>query len=113
VLQGSRVIEVRHQRVTKGHAMAQILKRHPRSDFLFCAGDDRTDEDLMSAINGRWHARSVTCWVGSKNPHAAYWVESSATLLDELERLAELLRDNRARRQQTARADTRLALRGA
>lgn len=113
VLQGARVIEVRHQRVTKGHAMAQILKRHPRSDFLFCAGDDRTDEDLMAAINGRWQARAVTCWVGSKNANAGYWVESNVALLDELERLNEHLREARARRQASARADARVTLRGA
>jgi trehalose 6-phosphate synthase/phosphatase len=106
VLLGSRVIEVRHQRVTKGHAMAQILKLHPKSDFLLCAGDDRTDEDLMAAIGGRWRARSITCWVGSKNPHAAYWVESNLALHVELERLAEIWREQRLRQRAPARSDS-------
>lgn len=103
VLQGSRVIEVRHQKVTKGQALAQILKRHSRSDLLLCAGDDRTDEEMMDAIPGRWRSRSISCWVGSRNVHASHWVESNVALLENLERLAELWQSGRAQRRIAAR----------
>ncbi len=90
VLRGSRVIEVRHERVTKGQAVQALLKRHSRSDFLFCAGDDRTDEEMVEAIPAGWRDRSVTCWVGSRNARAAYWVESNSALLEQLEILAHV-----------------------
>ncbi len=90
VLRGSRVIEVRHEHVTKGNAVAHLLDRHPDADFLFCAGDDRTDEDMMRAIPDSWQARAVTCWVGSVNPWAAYWRESNTALLSELEQMVKI-----------------------
>ncbi len=88
VLHGNRVIEIRHERVTKGQALLRVLQRHPRADFLFCAGDDRTDEEMMAAIPKRWRARTVTCWVGGRNVHATYWVDSSRELLDVLHRFS-------------------------
>ncbi len=92
VLRGSRVIEVRHEHVTKGSAVGHLLERHPNADFLFVAGDDRTDEDMMTAIPSGFRARSVTCWVGNRNPNAQYWRESNTALLGELEALARLWR---------------------
>ncbi len=92
VLRGSRVIEVRHEHVTKGSAVSYVLQRHRGADFLFAAGDDRTDEEMMSAIPASWKDRSVTCWVGSRNSNAEYWRESNTALLHELETLVKLLR---------------------
>lgn len=88
VLRGNRVIEVRHEAVTKGSAALQLLEIHPNADFLFCAGDDRTDEDMMRAIPEHWRKRTVTCWIGSPNFCAQYWRESSLGLLSELEAMA-------------------------
>jgi hypothetical protein len=96
VLRGSRVIEVRHENVTKGNAVAHLLDRHTDADFLFCAGDDRTDEDMMRAIPSAWQDRTITCWVGSKNPWAAYWKESNTSLLTELELMERLWRRSSA-----------------
>jgi trehalose-6-phosphatase len=83
--------------VTKAQAMMQILKQHSRADFLFCAGDDRTDEELMDSIPRRWRAKSITCWVGSRNASAEYWVDSNAALLAELAKLISALRETHAR----------------
>ncbi len=85
VLKGSRVIEVRHESATKGRATTALLKRHRDADFLFCAGDDRTDEEMMDAIPRTWRARAVTCWVGAPSPRATYWVRSTEELLTTLE----------------------------
>lgn len=92
VLRGNRVLEVRHEHVTKGSAVGHLLERHPDSDFLFCAGDDRTDEEMMSAIPKSWRDRTVTCWVGSRNMNAEYWRESDASLLGELETIIRMWR---------------------
>jgi trehalose-6-phosphatase len=88
VLRGNRVIEVRHEHVTKGSAVGHLLERHPRADFVFCAGDDSTDEDMMRAIPDRLLKKAVRCWVGAPNTNAEYWRESNAGLLGELEVMA-------------------------
>lgn len=90
VLRGNRVIEVRHEHVTKGSAVAHILERHPHADFIFCAGDDRTDEDMMRAFPEATRKKTITCWVGAPNAHADYWRESSYGLLSELEAMVSL-----------------------
>ena len=90
VLRGNRVIEVRHEAVTKGSAVEELMAKHSDADFLFCAGDDRTDEDMMAAIPDAWRSRTVTCWVGSPNNHADYWRASNTGLLGELESMAAI-----------------------
>jgi trehalose 6-phosphate synthase/phosphatase len=102
VLPGARVIEVRQQSVSKGRALKQLLRRHHTSDLLFCAGDDRTDEEMMAAIPDTWRARSMSCWVGSRSGRARYWVESSAAFLEQLEAFARL-RSGRRRSDDGAR----------
>lgn len=106
VLRGNRVIEVRHEHVTKGSAVGHLLERHPRADFIFCAGDDRTDEDMMRALPDGMRSRTITCWVGSPNAHAEYWRESNRALLGELEEMAAVW-ERRAR--QNARATVKAA----
>lgn len=91
VLKGNRVIEVRHELVTKGSAMQRILELHVDADFIFCAGDDRTDEDMMRAIPAARLPHTIRCWVGAQNAHAEYWRESNSKLLTELEKLLTLL----------------------
>ena len=89
VLRGARVIEVRYTENTKGHACREILKRNADADFLFVAGDDRTDEEMMEAIPPSWSQRAVTCWVGSRNAQASYWVETNEELLDQLDVMSD------------------------
>jgi trehalose 6-phosphate synthase/phosphatase len=87
VLRGNRVIEVRHESISKGHATTDLLQRHADADAVFVAGDDRTDEDMMEAVSRSWRSRAITCWVGVRSVHAEYWVESSDALVTELELL--------------------------
>lgn len=89
VLRGNRVIEVRHVSATKGRAAEELLQRHPRTDAVFCAGDDRTDEDMMEVLRRRYSDMSVLCWVGGRNASAHFWTDSSAALLTELDALAQ------------------------
>jgi len=97
VLKGNRVIEVRHQSVTKGQALLHLLAQHADADFLFCAGDDRTDEEMMEAIPAAWRKKAITCWVGARNAQAEYWVDSNVALLDQLSALARTWRSRDAR----------------
>jgi trehalose 6-phosphate synthase/phosphatase len=78
---GEKIIEVRPVWVNKGEAFEHILAAQPEPDFLFAAGDDRTDEDLFEHIRGE----AWTVHVGSGPTHAAFAVpdfESVRKLLE-------------------------------
>jgi trehalose 6-phosphate synthase/phosphatase len=90
ILPGKYVVEVRHEQVTKGRALAHLLERYPAADCLLCAGDDRTDEDMLRAIPDSWRPHAVTCWVGGTHPAATHFVESPAALVSELEQVVSI-----------------------
>ena len=110
VLNGNRVVEVRHRRVTKGQALQAVLKRHADADALLVAGDDRTDEEMMAAIPARMRDRALTIWVGGRSHHTAYWVESNIELLESLDVLADVW-DRRPRRGRGNRRPAQTSLR--
>jgi len=52
---GQKTVEVRPVWANKGEAMERILAAYPNPDFLFAAGDDRTDEDVFERLHdGAW-----------------------------------------------------------
>jgi trehalose 6-phosphate synthase/phosphatase len=78
---GAKTIEVRPVWVNKGEALERLLAVQPDPDFLFAAGDDRTDEDLFERIRGE----AWTVHVGTGPTHAAFAVlnfESIRRLLE-------------------------------
>ncbi|CAL1698983.1 unnamed protein product [Somion occarium] len=50
VLVGKKNLEVRPIAVNKGEIVKRILYFHPDAEFIFCAGDDKTDEDMFRAL---------------------------------------------------------------
>lgn len=50
VLVGKKNLEVRPIAVNKGEIVKRILYFHPEAEFIFCAGDDKTDEDMFRAL---------------------------------------------------------------
>ncbi len=50
VVRGHKVIEVRPLGVNKGRALKTVMQRFGELDFIFAAGDDRTDEDLFATL---------------------------------------------------------------
>ncbi|KAL0563131.1 hypothetical protein V5O48_018946, partial [Marasmius crinis-equi] len=51
VLVGKKNLEVRPLAVNKGEIVKRILYYNPDAEFIFCAGDDKTDEDMFRALN--------------------------------------------------------------
>jgi len=49
VFEGSKILEIKHSIINKGHA-AQIWLEGSRWDFVLAAGDDYTDEDLFTVL---------------------------------------------------------------
>ena len=67
---GEKIVEVRPISINKGEALECLLDAQPDPDFLFAAGDDRTDEDLFERIRGE----AWTVHVGAGPTHAAFAV---------------------------------------
>lgn len=50
VLVGKKNLEVRPLAINKGEIVKRILYQNPDAEFIFCAGDDKTDEDMFRAL---------------------------------------------------------------
>lgn len=50
VLVGKKNLEVRPLAVNKGEIVKRLVYENPDADFVFCAGDDKTDEDMFRAL---------------------------------------------------------------
>ncbi len=84
VIQGSKVVEIRHSGVDKGSAAQQWLGRN-EYDFIFAAGDDSTDEDLFRVMP----ESAVTIRVGIAATHARYNLRHSTEVIALLESFAQ------------------------
>src|SRR6266566_5210204 len=78
---GQKMVEVRPVWANKGEAFERILAGYSQPDFLFAAGDDRTDEDLFERLrDGAW-----TVHVGPGATRAAFMVRDLESLRSLLE----------------------------
>jgi len=50
VLVGKKNLEVRPLAVNKGEIVKRLMYEHPDAEFIFCAGDDKTDEDMFRSL---------------------------------------------------------------
>jgi trehalose 6-phosphate synthase/phosphatase len=82
---GNKVIEIKPNGINKGYAAAELEALYP-SDFILCAGDDYTDEDMFRELP----EDSYTVKVGPGETKARLQladVDSVVGLLDELSKL--------------------------
>jgi trehalose 6-phosphate synthase/phosphatase len=93
VVKGKKSIEVRPSSISKGIIIQQILALYKDSipDFIFCAGDDVTDEDMFSTLSNEFgdlpNVFSVT--VGCKLSNAPYCLKTQPEVVSALSMLAE------------------------
>ncbi|KIO16754.1 hypothetical protein M407DRAFT_183020, partial [Tulasnella calospora MUT 4182] len=50
VLVGKKNLEVRPIAINKGEIVKRLLYTNPDAEWVFCAGDDKTDEDMFRAL---------------------------------------------------------------
>ena len=82
---GEKIVEVKPVWANKGEDFERILAVYSEPDFVFAAGDDRTDEDLFERLrDGAW-----TVHVGSRPTRAAFVVPDCEKIRSLLEMLAE------------------------
>ncbi len=86
-------VQVRPATCNKAVCLRSILQHCSGADFVLCAGDDRTDEDMFRLLCGagleQQPATVVTCIVGYAQRSAArYCCRNADALLSVLDRLA-------------------------
>lgn len=86
ILLGKKNIEVRPASINKGEIVKRILAQHPDADFVICAGDDKTDEDMFRtlATSSIQDTFSVTVGSPEKKTLASWHVRSSYDIVDVL-----------------------------
>lgn len=104
ILAGKKNLEVRPISINKGQTLHRILSEGTdqiQADFVFCAGDDRTDEDMFKALmeleeRGEFkdvnEARIVTCIIGpaEKKTLAKFHVNNPDQLINLLFQLTTM-----------------------
>ncbi|KAJ3049258.1 threalose-6-phosphate phosphatase [Rhizophlyctis rosea] len=80
ILIGKKNLEVRPISINKGEIVKRLLQQHPDVGFVFCAGDDRTDEDMFKAVHKAAVAKDIdfttTIGAATKKTHASWHVQS-------------------------------------
>jgi len=71
IKEGNKVLEIKDNRVNKGHSVSSLF-RYSDYDFIFAAGDDKTDEDLFVTLPEE--AYSIKIGIGSTK--AKYYLKS-------------------------------------
>src|SRR5215203_2564580 len=84
VIDGNHVIEVRFTDVDKGVTASKIVERYS-PDFIFCLGDDTTDEDMFRILKDKGY----TVKVGSGDTAAQYSLNSQTDVLPLLRKFLE------------------------
>jgi trehalose 6-phosphate synthase/phosphatase len=82
---GHKIVEVKPVWANKGEVLARLEASVPEADFVFAAGDDRTDEDLFDRL-------PETAWsvhVGVNRTRARHSLPSPEALRELLSALAE------------------------
>jgi trehalose 6-phosphate synthase/phosphatase len=82
---GEKIVEVKPVWANKGEALNRLLRDFPDPDFIFAAGDDRTDEDLFERLpDDAW-----TVHVGHGPTRASFVVSDVQSLRNLLQLLAQ------------------------
>jgi trehalose 6-phosphate synthase/phosphatase len=85
VVQGDKVLEIRHIGVNKGGAVLAWLDQD-HYDFILGIGDDTTDEDFFKALP----ASAFSIRVGMSATHAQHNIRDSAEVINLLREFAGL-----------------------
>ena len=85
VFEGNKIIEVKPISINKGQAISHWLNYDINWSFIFCAGDDYTDEDMFSVLP----ESAISCKVGTGPSNAKYRLNSPEQLRKFLSKIAE------------------------
>jgi trehalose 6-phosphate synthase/phosphatase len=83
IYSGAKIIEIKPSAIHKGNVAEDLVAMH-RADFIFCAGDDYTDEDMFRAVPE--DAYSVKVGIGDTD--ARFQVVSTDDMIKLLEKMS-------------------------
>ncbi|RKO91617.1 glycosyltransferase family 20-domain-containing protein [Blyttiomyces helicus] len=93
VLLGKKNLEVRPMSINKGEIVRRLLAQHPDVDFVICAGDDRTDEDMFKSVrkSDLPEDATFTCTIGpaTKKTHAQWHVITPEDIIGVMKEIAK------------------------
>ena len=87
VMAGNKIVEVRNSGIDKGTAIKKILAQRTY-DFIFAAGDDRTDEDMFKVLSSKPNCYSIK--VGTDASFARFNLQTPQMVVSLLESLRHL-----------------------
>ncbi|KAL2919461.1 hypothetical protein HK105_201107 [Polyrhizophydium stewartii] len=95
ILIGKKNLEVRPISMNKGEIVKRLIQsRLPGCDFVYCVGDDRTDEDMFKALRKSDLPEDTyfTCTIGSatKKTHAQWHVTSTQNVINLMAEFARI-----------------------
>tara|TARA_X000000950_G_scaffold67912_1_gene83929 strand:- start:6499 stop:8700 length:2202 start_codon:yes stop_codon:yes gene_type:complete len=82
VMDGNKALEVTNLSINKGNIINELLSNE-NYDFIFCCGDDASDEYMFNALP----ENSISIKVGEKNTSAKYFVKNSEKIKSILSNL--------------------------
>ncbi len=80
---GNKIVEVKQRDIHKGMVVEKLIETY-KPDFVLCAGDDFTDEDMFRAVNS--HATTIK--VGAGQTEARFRLPTISQLVSLLTQLA-------------------------
>jgi trehalose 6-phosphate synthase/phosphatase len=87
VMMGNKNVEVKHSGINKGSFIKRIIHNN-EYDFIFAAGDDRTDEDMFKVLIDRHKAFTIK--VGPEASYAQYNLHTPQMVISLLEGMSHL-----------------------
>eukprot|EP00803_Ostreobium_quekettii_P008155 evm.model.scf_2301.1 EVM.evm.TU.scf_2301.1 scf_2301:9314-19956(+) len=99
VVNGHFIVEIKPQGVSKGQMVERILVEATANggppDLVLCIGDDRSDEDMFTALeqvafSPHMPAEVFACTVGQKPSKAQFYVDDIADVVAMLEKLVSV-----------------------
>ncbi|KAF9901248.1 threalose-6-phosphate phosphatase [Linnemannia zychae] len=91
ILVGKKNLEVRPTIVNKGEIVKRLLNQHPDVEFVMCAGDDKTDEDMFRALAGpsnNSNAAAAAAAAGRRNSNTVVEPYSEELVAETAEKIA-------------------------
>lgn len=86
VYNGNKIIEIKPKSINKGAVVSSITKESDY-DFVLCAGDDYTDEDMFAALHTAKAGHTIKVGIGdTEAAHQVKSVDDLVALLQEITR---------------------------
>ena len=85
LMDGNKAIEITNVNINKGSAVNELLE-NVGFDFIFCAGDDISDENMFITLPDE----SISIKVGKKTTKANYYIDKPSDIIDLLKKITKI-----------------------